>query len=215
MKILTIEGLKATGKSLLCHKLTEKFPYIRHIPKFSKGNSSLPSFLTELTEKYACSLPQLSASLGLGFYANFFNNLANIRDDETVLLNRGLLSLPYFSYYGYYYNPQIISIQKYKKFLMQLYKNSIFQYKEFENHSVFLILESDEEEIRRRLDIRMKEKKIPSDVFFLTHFHEYQKLKTEYEKIAQDSLNSKFIYLKNNNRTDLEKILEIASFYIN
>ena len=84
MKVLSIEGIKGTGKSTIVTKIQENY-FIRKIEKFTKGINNLPYFLTVFREEHKDYFYNADSSLALGFYANFFNRLAEIRESEIVI----------------------------------------------------------------------------------------------------------------------------------
>ncbi|MBS3152252.1 hypothetical protein J4230_02475 [Candidatus Woesearchaeota archaeon] len=204
MKIITIEGLKGTGKSFICNNISKNYS-VKIAGKFSKGKAVFPDFILEFKEKYNNLFNDIDSSLGLGFYANFFHELES-QNEKFILFNRGLLSLPYFGYYGYFHNKEKIDFCTYEKILMELYELVLEKYKKFESSSIFIIIECSDDTIKTRLAKR--EIAIPSDIFFLDNLDLYKMAKIKFEDKAMKILtNSIFIYLQNEN-LNINKILE-------
>ncbi len=205
MKILTVEGLKGTGKSLVIKEILREH-HILPLQKFTKGQNTIADFLIPFRDKYLPLFKNIDSSLALHFYSAFFHNLENTHEND-ILLNRGLLSLPSFGYYGYIHCHETMPFKKYQQIVLELYDLALFRYKPFESQSAFFILECNEEEIKKRLANR--EIKIPSDLFFLEHFSLYTRFKEEFEKRAKKTLTQSYFFnLKNENEKDLVTLLK-------
>lgn len=212
MKIITIEGLKGSGKTTLVKKLSEDHK-IEKLEKFSKGKSSLPNFLQEFREEHSGLFKDIDLSLGLVYYANFFNNLRASKQN-IVILDRGLLSLPYFGYYGYLQSDENLSFSRYEQTIAKLYNLVLERYKVFEKDSFFFILECSIAKTKRRLVERRK--LVHSELLFLKNLEVYFYLKERFETQAKEKLKSYFLNVRNENKDDLiqnvatiEKMLDI------
>ncbi|MEK6861251.1 MAG: hypothetical protein AABY07_04725 [Nanoarchaeota archaeon] len=212
MKIITIEGLKGSGKSLICERLLEKYNFT-FIEKFTKIRTELVrpvDFVEDIRRKYNNKFNNIQSSLGLFFYSAFFNRLENLGDVSNYLLNRGMLSLPYFGYYGYVNSSEMIPFDEYLDVVRELHNLALDRYrKKYEENSLFINLECNKGELFRR--IKLREYKIPSDTFFIEHYDTYVKLNDMFEKETKQSLSrSKFLIFRNEDVKDLEQIIRIT-----
>lgn len=199
MIILTLEGLKGSGKSSIIKKVSGMG---KIMPKFSKGITPYPNFLENFKQDYKKEFNNIDSSLGLQFYANFFNNLVFV--EWNIICDRGLLSLPYFGYYGYINNQESIPLKEYWQICEELFREAIRHYKPWADISTFIILECTPDILIERIN---KRNLIASDIFFLKNIDYYLKSKEKYESIAKKILTSNFINLRNETNEDLESII--------
>src|SRR3989344_1842202 len=191
MRTITIEGLKGTGKSTIIKSLSS-FYHVNLLQKFKN----------------------IESTLAVNYYSNFFNNLElatnlNLTAPRIILLNRGLLSLPYFGYYGYSHNSEDLKFREYLKIASELYDLAICKYNTFGLESDFIILECCQETIKKRLEKR--EVKIVSDTFFLKNIEVYSNMKKYFEEQAIKKIkNTRFFYRNNETIQDLVNIETFA-----
>jgi len=205
MKILTFEGLKGTGKSTLLD-LIVKDSGSKIIEKITKGGETWPDFIREAYNKYCPFLKDVKSSLALQFYSNLFRRLEESQREGLVLLDRGLLSLPSFCYYGYHYSKENMGFDEFLGIVNEMQNLAINNYRKFEEQTTFLIMESKIEEIKSRMIKRARESK--ADKFFLDNITSYITLKERFEEHAKAGLpKSVFLNLENNTQTDLEQII--------
>ncbi len=205
MNIITLEGLKGTGKSTLVEHLKKNTSFF-FAPKISKEKAVLPNFLLPFKEKYSY-FNRVESSLGLKYYAGFFNILSTY-SQRPLFLERGLLSLPFYAYYGYYYNSESIPLNHYDLIATEVFQTALNEYKKYNHESTFFILEVEPSIIKKRMEDRVD--KIHSDTFFLDYFALCLNIKKRFENFTQKSLSSsKFIHLKNETPEDLNRNLDI------
>jgi len=204
MKIIIVEGLKGSGKSTLADMISSRFN-MHLLKKFTKGDTGTAGFLSELREHYQDDFINLDYSLGVKFYSNFFNRLDASNGD--VVCDRGLLSLPYFGYYGYYLFNESISLKRYNFVVDELYGIALQEYDRlFAGKTLFLNIECGTDEIKRRLTMRTR--KLPSDKFFLENLDMYINLKERFDKMAMNYLKSRFLPFRNDYLWDLDFIID-------
>ena len=163
MKIITLEGLKGCGKSTLLEIILRR-NNIEKFEKFTKGCEKQQDFLIDFSKRYSKFFTNMDSSLALKYYANFFSRLKRIRE-EKVIIDRGILSLPYFGFYGYANSEEKLKFCDYEQVVIELYEAALNEYKRFEDFSSFFIIECGRDEIKKRLLTRRK--LIPSESFFI------------------------------------------------
>src|SRR3989338_2369314 len=212
MKVLSIEGIKGTGKSTIVTKIQENY-FIRKIEKFTKGINNLPYFLTVFREEHKDYFYNADSSLALGFYANFFNRLAEIRESEIVIFERGLLSFPCSGLYGYYISQKKISFDQYCNVALSLYNLALERYRRLERETLFLIVECTKGTVLDRLRYRAIKKQ--SDKLFLDKMDSYNHLQRLAEDMSMETLaRSNFLRLRNESPQDLEDIVKTAEIML-
>lgn len=205
MRIVVLEGLKGTGKSTIIKRIVEG-KAIRKPEKISKGVEKWPEFVTEIGNRYSARFRDVGSSLGLQYYANFFTRVGRVGEDETVIFDRGLLSLPYFGFYGYLASAETVLFGDYERTATTLFERALEEYGRFSKSSSFFILDCSRETIKRRLASRRE--LIPSEQVFLDNFGAYVELKRKTEDLARQRLGRRcFFEMSNEKPEDLEKIV--------
>ena len=210
--ILTLEGLKGSGKTLVEKLISEKFEPSK-FPKFTKSSIHTISpvkFVEDFKHTNKWKFTNIESSLGLSYYTSFFSDLERINRDQLTIVNRGILSLAYSGYYGYINNNEKITFGDYLELADDIYKIALHTYLPYEEDTTFIILECNKNLLSERL--KSREKRIHSDIFFLEHLNTYLSLKERYEKITEKTLKkSRFHRFRNETSEDLGRIVNQLS----
>ena len=182
--ILSIEGLKGSGKTTLINRLKDRF-HINIAKKYTKtqhpGNYSLSEFVSNL----------------------FFSLEESI--DSDIILDKGLITLSTAGLYGYAKENPGYSFDNYKEKNDKLLDNLIMEYRRFEDNTIFVILNCNTEERVKRVLNRPAKK--PSDIYFLENIKDYLTLFERNVEVVKKSLKkSRFAEFNNNNFEDLDPI---------
>ena len=208
-KIIAIEGLKGSGKNRVLELIKLRYG-MELITKFTKGKTNLVDFAVEFKEQYQSKFKNIESSFGLQYYSNFFNYLKHetMSRPAVIVCNRGMLSLPYFGYYGYFHNEENYPFDSYEVLQAELFRTALSKYAALSLDNYLLTLECSKQETFRR--IKSRPRVILADRFFIEKFSLYQQAKHRLEIIACEMLpKSNFLFFNNEIPTDLEPILEV------
>jgi len=202
--ILSIEGLKGSGKSTLVSLIKENFIF-NISEKYTRGRYDFYKELIDFRRKYVHLFKNIDSSLALQFNSNLFHNLLHFLGKD-VILEKGILTLGGEGYYGYVESEENLNIVKYKSICKELYEISLAKYRDLVQPSVFVILDCGLEERVNRIRAREKSKK--SDIFFLENMPIYEKIFENSIENAKKALkNATFFRFMDDGRKDIENIL--------
>ena len=208
--IVSVEGLKGSGKSTLVQKLHEEhgFPVARKYTKDASPPSPFPLFIEEFKEKYGNSFKNITSSLGLRYYANFFGELERQESasgaSRNSIFDRGIVSLGYSGYYGYVNNKETLPLPEYEALLFELHREALGQYslhvKRTGQHTLFVMVDCVKDVVEQRIRARLYA--IPSDTFLLEHYNQYVRLAEGLEDQARLLLRSPFVHVRSDMHGD-------------
>ncbi|MDO8556621.1 MAG: hypothetical protein Q7R96_05615, partial [Nanoarchaeota archaeon] len=144
--IISVEGLKGTGKSLLVEKL-KGCVEMEVLPKFTRGFAAYPVWLEEIKQGY--QQPFVDECFGFRWCANFFASLAEYQEDKVVLVEKGLISLGCSGLFGHLMYSHLPYVQ-YKVQMARVFNQYIAKYQPYVAQTMFIVVHADEGNMKHR-----------------------------------------------------------------
>ena len=203
--IISVEGLKGTGKSTVVKRLEEEL-CLPVLPKFTKGKEVYPGWLENL-EKEKEYLTQRKI-FGLQFYANFFVRLP---ENKRTLCNKGLITLGSSCVFSYFdpFPPRWFNV--YEKDAQEIFSWAVNAYHPYLEETLFIVLHAAKEKIQKR--IAQRKRNIPSERVFIGNYEDYKAVEEHRTKVLVNE-GATIIHITNEKVSDLERLVKLVKGFM-